>query len=150
MAYISSSFSSDWKECSESNAIEYATHLFHSITTMDEDKRFDYILENRVKGVDLTVQQLRAGRNTDKRKIPPKTLKIVSLFEEPKKQQQDPMQDKANRQTLNNLAREQLKAKLLIDISIDMQICELEGWSKSEYLIGLHNMLNEIILQLNQ
>ena len=34
---------------------------------------------------------------------------------------------------LNRLAREQLKHRMLADILVDMQVCELEGWDMTEY-----------------
>jgi len=40
---------------------------------------------------------------------------------------------------LNQLAREQLITKLLADINMDLTICELEGWDKTEYLERLHD-----------
>ena len=46
---------------------------------------------------------------------------------------------------LNQLAREQMKHKLLTDIMVDMTICELEGWDKTEYLKDLINLLNSLM-----
>jgi hypothetical protein len=46
--------------------------------------------------------------------------------------------------TLNTLAREQMKLKLLADISIDLQICKIEGWSVTQYLFDLRKLLNEV------
>lgn len=43
---------------------------------------------------------------------------------------------------LNRLAREQMKSKLLNDILIDLQVCELEGLSKLEYLHELQDLIN--------
>lgn len=48
------------------------------------------------------------------------------------------------RKALNNLAREKMKYRLLADISLDLVICELEGWSKTEYLNELKDMINEL------
>lgn len=39
------------------------------------------------------------------------------------------------------LARHQMIARLYADILLDMQICEIEGWDKTEYL----NQLKELI-----
>lgn len=36
--------------------------------------------------------------------------------------------------TFNRLAREKMKLRLLADIRMDLMVCELEGWSKVEYL----------------
>lgn len=38
--------------------------------------------------------------------------------------------DETARKQLNQLAREQLKKRLLNDILIDQQVCKLEGWAK--------------------
>lgn len=35
--------------------------------------------------------------------------------------------------TLNRLAREQMKRRLLADVLVDMQVCELEGIDHTEY-----------------
>lgn len=35
---------------------------------------------------------------------------------------------------LNDLARHQMILKLLQDIRIDMEICEIEGWDKTEFV----------------
>lgn len=40
----------------------------------------------------------------------------------------------ATRRAFNRLAREKMKLRLLADIRMDLVVCELEGWSKVEYL----------------
>lgn len=40
----------------------------------------------------------------------------------------------ATRRALNRLAREKMKLRLLADIRMDLMVCELEGYSKLEYL----------------
>lgn len=47
----------------------------------------------------------------------------------------------------NRLAREQMKLKLLADIRTDLIICEIEGWSKTEYITELQSMLNAFLLE---
>jgi len=44
----------------------------------------------------------------------------------------------------NQLAREQMKFRLLKDIRMDLTICDLEGWDKMEYLNELRTLINEI------
>ena len=39
---------------------------------------------------------------------------------------------------LNQLAREQMKLKLLADIRVDLVVCEIEGWDQRAYLRDLH------------
>lgn len=48
------------------------------------------------------------------------------------------------RKALNRLAREKMKYQLLADISLDLAVCEIEGWSKTEYLNELKDMINEL------
>jgi len=45
---------------------------------------------------------------------------------------------------VNRLAREQLKAQLLADILIDMEISKLEGWPVIEYLDELIELINSL------
>lgn len=51
--------------------------------------------------------------------------------------------------TLNRLAREQMKARLLADIAVDLQVCELEGLDPSEYVRELRQMLADIGARLD-
>jgi hypothetical protein len=46
--------------------------------------------------------------------------------------------------TVNQLAREKFKARLLSDILIDLKVCEIEGWSKAEYIGELRKLINGI------
>lgn len=45
---------------------------------------------------------------------------------------------------LNRLARERMKQRLLNDILVDLQVCELDGWNKLEYIAELRDMLNTL------
>lgn len=51
--------------------------------------------------------------------------------------------------TLNRLVREQMKARLLADIAVDLQVCELEGLDPSEYVRELRQMLADIATRLD-
>ena len=42
---------------------------------------------------------------------------------------------------LNRLAREQMKMKILNDINLDLTVCDLEGWSRTDYLHDLHKLI---------
>lgn len=44
--------------------------------------------------------------------------------------------------TLNRLAREQMKLRLMQDIRMDLIVCEIEGWDKMEYLNELKELIN--------
>lgn len=48
---------------------------------------------------------------------------------------------KQTARVLNDLARHQQIVRLEQDILMDMQICEVEGWDKMEYI----NMLKDLI-----
>ena len=48
------------------------------------------------------------------------------------------------RKALNNLAREKMKYRLLADISLDLAVCEIEGWNKLEYLNELKSMIDDL------
>ena len=48
--------------------------------------------------------------------------------------------------TVNELAREKFKERLLNDILCDLMICEIEGWCKLEYI----NQLKELIGSMAQ
>ena len=50
----------------------------------------------------------------------------------------------ATRRAFNRLAREKMKLRLLADISMDLMICELEGWNKLEYLDELLALVQEL------
>lgn len=52
--------------------------------------------------------------------------------------------DEETRKQYNRFARETMKYRLLRDIRVDLQICELEGWSKTEYLDELREMINQL------
>ena len=46
---------------------------------------------------------------------------------------------------LNDLARHEAIVRLLADIRIDLEICELEGWDKTEYINKLKELLDSIV-----
>lgn len=46
---------------------------------------------------------------------------------------------------LNNLARHQMILRLLHDIRIDLEVCDLEGWDKMEYIRMLFKELHNMI-----
>ncbi len=46
--------------------------------------------------------------------------------------------------TVNELAREKFKLRLLNDILCDLQICEIEGWCKREYIAEIKSLINSI------
>ena len=50
----------------------------------------------------------------------------------------------ATRRAFNRLAREKTKLRLLADIRADLMVCELEGYSKLEYLDELLALVQEL------
>lgn len=46
---------------------------------------------------------------------------------------------------LNTLSREQLKTRLLADIRIDIQVCQIEGWDYKEYLLELKELIDSFL-----
>lgn len=50
----------------------------------------------------------------------------------------------ATRRAFNRLAREKMKLRLLADIRMDLMVCEMEGYSKLEYLDELLALLQEL------
>lgn len=52
--------------------------------------------------------------------------------------------DKETAKALNDLARHKAIVRILNDIRMDMEICEIEGWDKSEYLNIIRQLLDSI------
>ena len=50
--------------------------------------------------------------------------------------------DKETAKALNDLARHRMILKVLADIRMDLDICEMEGWDKAEYINQLKDLLN--------
>lgn len=66
----------------------------------------------------------------------------ITLHKAQKTEKQEVNED--YRKSLNDLARARFQQNLLNDILIDLQICEIEGWSKSDYLNSLKELLSSI------
>lgn len=49
------------------------------------------------------------------------------------------------RKLLQQAAREEMKHKLLADIAMDIQICQLEGWGYKEYLEELRELIGHFL-----
>ena len=52
---------------------------------------------------------------------------------------------KNERLKLNQLAREQLKFRILTDIRFDIEVCKLEGWDYKNYLFELKTLIDEFL-----
>lgn len=57
---------------------------------------------------------------------------------------------KETRLAFQKLAREEMKLQLLKDIRIDLAVCELEGFSKTEYLEDLAALINSFISRIRK
>lgn len=55
--------------------------------------------------------------------------------------------NKETAKALNDLARHQLICKIYADILADMQVCEVEGWNKLEFIQILQEKLNSLYIQ---
>ena len=53
--------------------------------------------------------------------------------------------DLETRQRLNDLAKHELKHRMLSDIAADIQICKLEGWDYKEYLRDLRKEIDHFL-----
>ncbi len=82
-------------------------------------------------------------------KIKPQILEVeksqepkrISLPKEKKEEEKQAPQPYPSKEA-NKLARAKMIRKLLADIMVDLQICELEGWDKKEYLQELQDIIN--------
>lgn len=52
--------------------------------------------------------------------------------------------DKKTAKVLNDLARHTAIVRILSDIRMDLEICDIEGWDKTEYINQLKQLLNSI------
>lgn len=52
--------------------------------------------------------------------------------------------EKRARKLMNDAARHAMIERIYQDILCDMQVCEIEGWDKTEYIRLLRDKLNNI------
>lgn len=144
---------SEWRECTEKEARDYAIKTWRNIQTMTDQERLNYVLTKKVKGITLTLAEVRGW---EKPAIIEKTIDVKDSplqyqFHFKKaaniKQKQSNLPDKEIRKKLNQLAREQLKLGLLKDICFDMQVCKIEKWDYLEYLKELRILIDNFILE---
>lgn len=64
------------------------------------------------------------------------------VIEQPQKSKPVQVVDASYVRTVNELARQRFKLRLLADIKTDLMICEIEGWIKAEYIQELKNLIN--------
>ena len=89
--------------------------------------------------------QKRALLKVDKN-IKTENIKMENIVKkvEKKVNAKDKIIDKQTAKTANGLARKKFEEKLLQDIRVDLMICEIEGWDKSEYIKELKRLINSI------
>ena len=58
--------------------------------------------------------------------------------------------DASQARTVNELARQKFKHRLLADILVDLTICEIEGWCKREYIDEIRRLINGIGSTVNE
>jgi hypothetical protein len=63
---------------------------------------------------------------------------------QPVKKQEWQHFDASCARTINELARERFKARLLNDILCDLMICEIEGWCKKEYIDQIKKLIGSL------
>jgi len=83
---------------------------------------------------------LKIKRNSDSNHFKP--LPVVK-----KQEEADPEQvviDDNYVRTVNELARQKFKQKILNDILVDLMICEIEGWCKLEYINEIKQLIDGI------
>lgn len=51
--------------------------------------------------------------------------------------------DPSDAKTFNQLAREQMKLRLLADLKMDLTVCQIEGWQPT-YAHELHEMIQDL------
>ena len=51
---------------------------------------------------------------------------------------------------LNECARQSMIARLLTDLLIDMQVCDLEGWEKKDYIRQLHEEIDQLYQKIEK
>lgn len=52
--------------------------------------------------------------------------------------------EEETRKALNDLARHRMIHRVLADIRIDLEICEIEGWDKLEYIRTLQKEIGDL------
>lgn len=55
-----------------------------------------------------------------------------------------PAVEEADPKSVNQLARERMKLRLLADIRVDLEICAIEGWDKKTYARELKQLIDSI------
>ncbi|WP_225783353.1 hypothetical protein [Xenophilus sp. Marseille-Q4582] len=71
---------------------------------------------------------------------------VVPVPSAPKSGAGDSVFDAGSAKAFNDLARARFKRRLLSDILVDLQVCDIEGWSKREYIEQLQQLIGGISL----
>jgi hypothetical protein len=73
----------------------------------------------------------------------------VAKTEQPEETKQVQIIDENYCKTVNELARKKFEMRLLADISVDLMVCEIEGWDKMEYIEELKALINGLVGRSN-
>ena len=62
-----------------------------------------------------------------------------------KQQESTQVIDEKYLKAVNTLARKKFEERLLNDIRVDLMVCEIEGWSKTEYINELKRLIDSMM-----
>lgn len=148
-----SRFSQERKEVTRSEALEYAAHLCSAqgLPVFPENQNLiNSRLSIRIQGVSFSAEEIRAEQMKKElihiKKTPPSPI-APTIKQENTKSQNKALPFPAYQ--VNQLAREQLKLKMLADIKMDMQVCMIEGWDALEYPKSLYQELKTLLCLKN-
>ena len=58
--------------------------------------------------------------------------------------------DSRTPKALNDLARHKMITRIEADILADMQVCQIEGWDKTEYIRMLYELVNHFMKKIKE
>ena len=80
----------------------------------------------------------------EKSPAPAEPRPILAAREEPSRPSSPAEIDPMYARTVNELARQKFKQKILNDVLVDLTICEIEGWNKMEYINEIRELISGI------
>lgn len=76
--------------------------------------------------------------------VEPKQLEFPKQKDTKAKQNNNQVIDENYVKTVNTLAREKFKLKIMQEIMFDLMVCEIEGWSKKEYIEEITTLVGSL------
>jgi hypothetical protein len=148
MAQIKTHYSG-WKEVEQKIALDYAKHLYNSLTCRN---RLNYINTEMLKGISFAEEQLIEKNNTLKiERLPKERMQIYKNIKQEKGKTLDEMTKEEKKEyelLLNKMAREEMKLKLLADINMNFIICQFTGENPKLYLMELKEIIDDTLNKL--